>query len=63
MSSIPGILKEFSNKYEERIGMQVLDIAGGISRELTIDGLHPTAQGHEVLGRNLAESLKSILYS
>ena len=43
--------------------MHVFDIAGGISQELTIDGLHPTAQGHEVLGRNLAESLKSILYS
>ena len=41
--------------------MHVFDVAGDMSQELTIDGLHPTATGHEVLGRNLAESLRDIL--
>jgi len=32
-----------------------------MSRELTEDGLHPTADGHKVIGKNLAGQLVRIL--
>jgi lysophospholipase L1-like esterase len=41
--------------------MHVFDITEGLSRGLTTDGLHPTTEGHAILGRNLAEKLGGIL--
>ncbi|KAH7884999.1 SGNH hydrolase-type esterase domain-containing protein [Phlebopus sp. FC_14] len=41
--------------------IHVLDVIDGLNITHTVDGLHPTFQGHQVLGHNLAERLDAIL--
>jgi lysophospholipase L1-like esterase len=63
ISSVPSILEQIDtmSKEERQIYTHVLSITEGMSHVLTIDGLHPTPQGHELLGKNLAEKLRNIL--
>jgi len=43
------------------IGVHVWDLGNALNRSLTIDRLHPTVQGHVVLGEALAEILRPLI--
>jgi lysophospholipase L1-like esterase len=43
------------------IGVHVWDLGRVLDRSLTIDRLHPTVQGHVVLGAALAERLRPLI--
>jgi lysophospholipase L1-like esterase len=59
-SSIPAVLDRIREESEE-VSLHDFDIATAMSLGLTTDGLHPTIEGHKVLGRNLAGQLGAIL--
>jgi hypothetical protein len=47
-ASIPVVLDRFHEQNGDRITTYTFGIAEEMSRNLTMDGLHPTFQGHEV---------------
>jgi lysophospholipase L1-like esterase len=59
-SSIPAVLDRIREESEE-VSLHDFDIATAMSLGLTHDGLHPTIEGHKVLGQNLAGQLGAIL--
>jgi lysophospholipase L1-like esterase len=60
-SSVPAVLDRICEENGEGVSLYNFDIADAMSHDLTEDGFHPTAEGHKVLGQNLAEQLGPIL--
>ncbi|KAI0258194.1 SGNH hydrolase-type esterase domain-containing protein [Gloeopeniophorella convolvens] len=45
------------------LGVHVWDLGGELTKKTTMDALHPTLEGHTVLGEALAERLRPLLHS
>lgn len=59
-SSIPSVLDCIREEGRKEVTLHNFDISSTMSRGLTEDGLHPTSEGHKVLGRNLAGHLSTM---
>ncbi|KAI0057783.1 hypothetical protein BV25DRAFT_1830696 [Artomyces pyxidatus] len=57
----PGIVAGLQKEFGERVLVNAWDISRVLRADLVMDGVHPTREGHKVVGEKLARELAKVL--
>lgn len=55
------MLASLNSEFEESVALHEWDIGKGLTKQYTMDGVHPTVEGHRVLGDALAQKMAAVL--
>ncbi|EPS96623.1 hypothetical protein FOMPIDRAFT_52819 [Fomitopsis schrenkii] len=58
---LASVLASLNSEFEESVALHEWDIGKGLTKQYTMDGVHPTVEGHRVLGDALAQKMAAVL--